>query len=123
MTAAGVRQRGDVFSGGSYASGSDPRIHFGLGSVDRVEIFWPSGLRQELSLSSVDRIFTIVEGKAPAEDRSIETNSKEICILSTYLAHSGGGTIQPNHGEKVSTFDQSFALPQYPMASRESKSK
>jgi hypothetical protein len=84
LTAAGVRQRGDVFSGGSYASGSDPRIHFGLGSaatVDRVEIFWPSGLRQEFSLPRVDRIFTVVEGKTPAEARPLSSRP---------LHHSGG---------------------------------
>jgi len=46
LTAAGVRQRADVSSGGSYASTSDPRLHFGLGSatkVDKLEIRWPSG--------------------------------------------------------------------------------
>jgi hypothetical protein len=72
LTASGVRQRGDIFSGGSYASSSDQRVHFGLGSavkVDRVEILWPSGLRQYLSLSKLDRLFTVVEGKAPTEDR------------------------------------------------------
>src|SRR5205807_438994 len=31
LTAGGVRQRADVFSGASYASTSDPRLHFGLG--------------------------------------------------------------------------------------------
>src|SRR5262249_42495569 len=32
--------------GGSYQSASDPRIHFGLGEIDRVEtieVTWPSG--------------------------------------------------------------------------------
>ncbi len=66
VTASGVRQRGDVFSGGSYASTSDPRLHFGLGSaaqVDKVEIFWPSGKKEEIQVPSVDRIFTVAEGK------------------------------------------------------------
>jgi hypothetical protein len=72
LSADGARQRGDVFSGGSYASSSDQRVHFGLGSavkVDKVEVLWPSGLRQEVSLSSVDRVFTVVEGRAPTEDQ------------------------------------------------------
>jgi hypothetical protein len=72
LTASGVRQRGDILSGGSFASSSDQRVHFGLGSavkVVRVEILWPSGLRQHLSLSKLDRIFNVVEGKAPTEDR------------------------------------------------------
>ena len=66
VTAAGVRQRADVFAGGSYASSSDPRAHFGLGAatkLDKVEIVWPSGAKEELAPSSVDRIFTVVEGK------------------------------------------------------------
>lgn len=49
VTAGGVRQRADVFSGGSYCSSSDQRLHFGLGSaskVDRVEIHWPSGRKK-----------------------------------------------------------------------------
>jgi hypothetical protein len=67
LTAGGVRQRADVFSGGSYGSSSDPRVHFGLGSsatVDRVEIQWPSGTRQVLAVPGVDRILSVEEGKA-----------------------------------------------------------
>lgn len=66
VTAGNVRQRGDVFSGGSYASSSDQRLHFGLGAaakVDKVEIHWPSGSREEITIPAVDRVFTIKEGK------------------------------------------------------------
>jgi hypothetical protein len=66
VTAGGIRQRGDVFSGGSYASTSDPRLHFGLGSatsVDTVEILWPDGAKQEIKAPAIDRILTIAEGK------------------------------------------------------------
>ena len=66
VTTGSVRQRADLFSGGSYGSNSDPRVHFGLGSaakIDKIEIHWPSGLKQELTVPSVDRIFTVVEGK------------------------------------------------------------
>jgi enediyne biosynthesis protein E4 len=61
-----VRQRGDVFSGGSYASSSDQRLHFGLGAagkVDKVEICWPSGAKEEITIPAVDRFFTVKEGK------------------------------------------------------------
>jgi hypothetical protein len=67
LTAGGVRQRADVFSGGSYGSSSDQRVHFGLGpatKVDRVEIQWPSGTKQELAAPGIDRIVTVEEGKA-----------------------------------------------------------
>jgi len=70
LTAAGTRQRADVFSGGSYGSSSDPRVHFGLGSamkIDKIEIQWPSGSKQEIAVPSVDRIFTVVEGKEVSE--------------------------------------------------------
>jgi hypothetical protein len=70
VTAGGVRQRGDVFSGGSYASSSDQRLHFGLGAatkVDKVEIHWPSGATEQIALPAVDRIFTVVENKGIAE--------------------------------------------------------
>jgi hypothetical protein len=66
LTAGGVRQRADVFRGASYASSSDPRLHFGLGSaskVDKLEIFWPSGLREEVTLPCIDCIVQVLEGK------------------------------------------------------------
>jgi hypothetical protein len=66
LTVTGVRQRADVFSGGSYGSSSDPRVHFGLGAatkVDKLEIHWPSGTVEQFSVSGVDRIITVIEGK------------------------------------------------------------
>src|SRR5207237_5969548 len=66
VTVGGVRQRADVFSGGSYASSSDQRLHFGLGTttkVNKVEIFWPDGVKEELKVPAIDRIITVVEGK------------------------------------------------------------
>jgi len=59
-----------VFSGGSYASSSDQRLHFGLGAatrVDKVEIHWPSGTKEQIMLPAVDRIYTVVEGKGIVE--------------------------------------------------------
>jgi len=70
VTAGGVRQRGDVFSGGSYASSSDQRLHFGLGpatKIDKVEIHWPSGVKSEIVPPAVDRIYTVLEGKGIVE--------------------------------------------------------
>jgi hypothetical protein len=70
VTAGGVRQRADLFSGASYASSSDPRIHFGLGSastVDKLEIYWPSGKKEAIKIPAVDRMFTVMEGKGVVE--------------------------------------------------------
>ena len=66
LTAGGIRQRGDVLSGGSYLSSNDMRVHFGLGDVtgiDTVEIRWPSGAKEMVNVPAVDRIYTIIEGK------------------------------------------------------------
>jgi len=64
LTANGIRQRGDVLSGGSYISSNDMRVHFGLGDsnkVDQVEIHWPSGSMEKIKLPFVDRIYDITE--------------------------------------------------------------
>ena len=74
----GVHQRADVFSGGSYGSSSDKRVHFGLGSASsaQVEIHWPSGLRERILLTSVDKVFTLVEGKGVVTSNSSEQVSR-----------------------------------------------
>jgi hypothetical protein len=65
LKANGFRQRGDVVSGGSFASTSDPRLHFGLGratAIDGLEVRWPSGLVEQIALPGIDAIYTVVEG-------------------------------------------------------------
>jgi enediyne biosynthesis protein E4 len=65
VSANGMKQRGDVLSGGSYLSSNDPRPHFGLGQatkIDDIEIHWPDGKVEHLSVPDVDRIVTITEG-------------------------------------------------------------
>ena len=59
----------EVRSGSSYLSSSDLRLHFGLGAatkIDRVEIDWPSGLKESFSVPPVDRIVTLREGTGQA---------------------------------------------------------
>ena len=66
LKAGGLRQRGDVLSGGSYLSSNDMRVHFGLGDashVDSVEVHWPSGAIEKVRIAIIDRILTIEEGK------------------------------------------------------------
>ena len=66
LAADGIRQRGNVLSGGSYLSSNDMRVHFGLGDATdagTAEIHWPSGARETVKLPAVDRIYTITEGK------------------------------------------------------------
>jgi len=76
LTAGGTRQRGDVISGGSYASSSDFRVHFGLGSstkIEDVEIHWPSGTVQHVNLPGMDCFYTVEEGKVATQ---IQSNRK-----------------------------------------------
>jgi hypothetical protein len=78
LTANGLRQRGDVLSGGSYISNNDPRVHFGLGKgagQAKVEIHWPSGARDQLTLPRLDTIFTITEGKGLQNDEGNEASA------------------------------------------------
>lgn len=69
LTANGFRQRADVLAGGSYASSSDPRVHFGLGSATRIEaleVHWPDGVVQRLAQPpGVDHIYRLTESGAP----------------------------------------------------------
>ena len=79
VAANGMKQRADVLSGGSYASSSDPRPHFGLGqatSVDDVEVHWPGGKTEHFSVPGTDRIVTLTEGSgssaAPQKQQAAE---------------------------------------------------
>ncbi len=64
LTANSHAQYGEVRSGGSYLSQNDLRLHFGLATtatVDRIEITWPSGMKQELKNQSSNQVLTIRE--------------------------------------------------------------
>jgi hypothetical protein len=89
LTAAGIRQRADVLSGGSYESSNDQRPHFGIGdatAVEALEIHWPSGALEHETLPAVDRFFTIQEGKGvvpgvldePAKTKSPGETSRQM---------------------------------------------
>jgi enediyne biosynthesis protein E4 len=61
----------EVRSGAAYASQSDVRVHFGLGStnkLDWVQIRWPSGRVEQFERLPVDTIHTLKEGSGtPSE--------------------------------------------------------
>lgn len=66
LSAGGVTQTGVVRAGSSYLSSSDRRVFFGLGDtarIDRVEIHWPSGVREILTGVPVDACHIVTEGK------------------------------------------------------------
>jgi hypothetical protein len=68
-TAGDLVQLGEVFSGGSYLSQNDLRIHFGLGNhdhLDKAEIFWPDGTKQTFQNLDADHFYYVREGKTPS---------------------------------------------------------
>ena len=67
VTAGGRTQGAQRFGGGSYQSASDPRVHFGLGSSERVELVevrWPSGVVDRHRDLQADRGYVIREGES-----------------------------------------------------------
>jgi enediyne biosynthesis protein E4 len=63
-TEDGRSQWNEVTTAVGYASSSDSRVHFGLGTnkkITSIEIRWPSGIKQTLHDLTVDRILTIEE--------------------------------------------------------------
>jgi hypothetical protein len=61
-----MRQMNEVRAGGSYNSTNDIRLHFGLGPdaiMSKVQVQWPSGLKQEFLDTPGDAIYEITEGK------------------------------------------------------------
>jgi len=67
---AGGRMRVDeVRSGSSYLSNSDMRVHFGLGTTDKidfVQVRWPNGLLERFENLPVNAIHTLKEGTGSA---------------------------------------------------------
>jgi hypothetical protein len=66
VTTASMEQMDEVHGGGSYLSCNDQRLHFGLGHdavMKRIQIQWPSGLKEELKNIAADAIYTLVEGQ------------------------------------------------------------
>ncbi len=65
---APLRLTREVNGGNGYASQSTYRLHFGLGTSDRIEkvtVFWPSGVVQELEALAVDHHYRVIETGEP----------------------------------------------------------
>jgi enediyne biosynthesis protein E4 len=66
LTTGKLRQRQDVISGAGYCSQNDMTLHLGLGSaktVDKLEIRWADGSIEKIAVPSIDRVFTITQGR------------------------------------------------------------
>jgi hypothetical protein len=74
-TAGDLVQLGEVVSGGSYLSQNDLRLHFGLGSherLDRAEILWPNGKKEMLANLAADRFYVVREGEGVVSSKPAE---------------------------------------------------
>jgi hypothetical protein len=63
----GSQQTREIKAGSGYASHNDMRVHFGLGSlsrVDELEIRWPSGRVQKLASPVLNQLLKIVEPRS-----------------------------------------------------------
>jgi len=61
-----MTQTEEIHSGGSYLSQNDLRVHFGLGSaqkIDSLEIRWPSGKIETLTNVAADQFYAVLEGQ------------------------------------------------------------
>jgi hypothetical protein len=66
VTCGKHRQTAEVKSGSGYYSHTDLRLHFGLGragTVDAVELSWPSGLKETLKDLPANHLYVIQETK------------------------------------------------------------
>jgi hypothetical protein len=75
-TAGDLVQLGQVISSGSYLSQNDLRIHFGLGShqrVDKAEVLWPDGKVETLTNLAADRFYSVREGAGVVSSKPPET--------------------------------------------------
>lgn len=66
VNAGDITQVSEVKSGSSYASGSDLRLHFGFGGVDKIDsivVRWQSGIEQQVENVPVNQFLTITESE------------------------------------------------------------
>jgi hypothetical protein len=65
VKAGTLDQMAEVRSGCCYLSQSDMRLHFGLGSIQKVEsveVRWPSGKKETFAVEGINRIIELREG-------------------------------------------------------------
>ena len=79
LTAGGRKQFSEVRSGSSFMSHNDFRLHFGLANlseVERIEIYWPSGIRQVIENVKMNQFLQVVEPSA--EKREVQSANTDL---------------------------------------------
>jgi hypothetical protein len=79
IVAGGMTQTAEIFSGGSYLSNNDFRVHFGLNDatkIDSLEIRWPSGKVETLKDLKADQFYSVLEGSGIVDRDKIVPKKK-----------------------------------------------
>ncbi len=79
ITTASGAQYNEATTAVGYNSSSDKRVYFGLGKatvVDRIELAWPTGVKQVLKNVAADQILTIVQSGRPQKAGSSKLSSQ-----------------------------------------------
>src|SRR5437667_660850 len=69
----------EVYSGGTYISQSDLRLHFGIekrSKVNLIEVHWPSGTVDKIADTGVNKIITIKEGQGIVEQKGFKNRER-----------------------------------------------
>jgi hypothetical protein len=72
VTAGSRRWVAEVCPGQSYLSSGDPRVHFGLGQIERIDelrIDWPDGLKETFVPGGLNRHVTLLRGQGKKVER------------------------------------------------------
>ncbi len=76
-----LSQIAEVYSGGSYLSQSDLRVHFGLEKrtkVNLIEVRWPSGTIDKIVDAEVNKIITVKEGQGIVEQKDFKNGARPL---------------------------------------------
>jgi len=80
LKTASRTQIDEVRSGSSYISNNDMRVHFGLGTINKIEyleVRWPSGLLERYLNPRADSIAVLIEGSGQAVGRTMQKPAKK----------------------------------------------
>ena len=70
-----LKQVEEIYSGGSYISQNDLRLHFGLEKrtkIDLIEVRWPSGIVDKITGISANKALTIKEGQGLISQKNFD---------------------------------------------------
>ena len=71
----------EVYSGGSYLSQNDLRLHFGLekrSKIDLIEVRWPGGNIDKVTNVGVNKILTIKEGQGIIDQKDFRNGTQPL---------------------------------------------